>query len=177
MTAITYKRSENVRYFNIVHGNKGAMFGYWLARINKHIAQPVNDNDIYTFTGNNYTLVPYRHSDGVSTDKLGNTIYSVSSDNGTEHIRDIILFWEIPNRSYVKVDYKISGSVTEIGKGYTGRDRGEHVFKSTAPILEVFGDCTLEWTAVDLDGLTYTQTITYVHESGSWDVQVIKNKE
>jgi len=172
-----YNNKKDTLYFNIKHGSVGENFGYWLGRISPKIKQPDDISDILVLDMNNYVFVPKRTETGVLKDKLGNTVYSIGIDFSSLHQRDIVIFWEIPNRNYSNVKFKTSGECEVIGTGYNGKDRGDIVYKSPAPIIEVVGNCELSWSGVDSDGNSIEQNILYDYTNGKWDIkplQIIK---
>ena len=180
---LTYLATEEVKaqafksnnkesmHYAVKHGTDGSNFGYWLGRISKKVSEPDNISDVFTLKGNNFILLPVKRDSEILRDKLGNIVYTIGIDFNTMHQKDIILYWEIVNKNYNTIEYSISGDVSEIGKGYNGKDRGDIVYKSPAPVLEIYGNCTLNWTAVDVLGDEYTQEIVY-HDN-DWDVKPI----
>jgi len=123
---------------------------------------------------NKYTLTPYRSGGDICTDVLGNTNYSITLDYNTLHQRDLLVLWDIPNKNYIKVDYKVEGDSSKIGSGKNGRDRGDIVYVSPAPVIEIFGDAVLSWTGVTSDGTSHSQTSSYDYANGTWDIGRIK---
>ena len=160
-------------YFNIKHGSSGKQFGYWLARVSPRVSKPNEISEELILDKDNYVLRPTHRDDNVLTDKLGNVIYTIDIDYSTIHNRDLIVLWEIPNKNYTKVEYFVEGDVNIIGKATSGKDRGDKVYKSPAPVLEVYGDCVLSWLADNTEGVRIKQKVFYDYANGSWDITPI----
>lgn len=173
------KKKENgkvYRTYSIKHGTSGTDFGYWLLPVTSSIDIPTSDGDSKELNDNKYILVK-RKQDNKSVDRLGNNLYMLAMDYNTLHQKDLIVLWEIPNKNYTSVIYTINGDVEYLGKGYNGKVRGSIIYKSPAPVLEVFGDCTIGWEAVNKEGHTCTQQIAYDYARGQWDIQPIVTSE
>jgi len=163
------------RRYTIRHGTMGKGFGYWLLPVMGNISIPEANDSVIELNNDYYTLINRKIS-GASKDILGNDMYSLSRDFSTLHRKDLIVLWDIPNKNYTDVGYTINGDVELIGTGYNGKIRGEHTYKSPAPVLEVFGDCNMEWYATDKEGNKLTQKIAYDYASGQWDISTITKK-
>jgi hypothetical protein len=181
--AQTFKKSKDANniYFNIKHGSAGKNLWVYSCGLHSVHFKPANEKDSLELSGDNYILRPIKKRVGgseddkiVLKDKIGNTLYSISIDNMRHHKKDIILFWEIPNNNYTDVSYTTSGNVSELGKGWIGKERNEKLYSSPAPVLEIQGNCSLEWVAVDIDGFKIKQTIKYDFEKANWDISPIK---
>ena len=157
------------KQYNMKHGTSGADFGYWLLPISEQIAKPEKSSDILELTDNKYILIPGTQK-GKDKDRLGNDAYKLTIDYTTLHQKDLIVLWDIPNKNYKDVVFTTDGDVDVIGTGYNGKSRGGVLYKSPAPVLEVFGDCNLCWSAVDKNGVKCEQKITYHYTSGDWDI-------
>jgi len=173
-------KKNNTMYFNIKHGSSGRQFGYWLGRVSHKVGVPNSIGDELILDKDNYVLISTLNKDTneVSIDKLGNVIYTIGVDYSTIHNKDLIVLWEIPNKNYTKVDYTVNGDVNIIGKATSGKDRGNKMYKSPAPVLEIYGDCELRWTAVNNSNEVIEQKVFYDYANSSWDISPInKTKE
>lgn len=174
-TAIVRKnKTANKLYFYIPHGTRlPGLFAYNMGVNYKDFA-PKNENEELKLDGNNYIILPVRKDDKIVTDSNNNTIYYVAKDYNTSHSDDIILFWEIPNKKYTDVEFKVSGEVEVIAKGFSGKQRGTELYKSPAPVLEIYGDCQFEWSGKSDTGIV-GQSIKYKYsDSNSWNIVNIK---
>lgn len=167
--------------FSIKHGTSGDEFGYWLLPIAHNIARPQNRYESKELDDNKYILIKRTQSnangDESITDKLGNFTYTLSTDESTLHQKDVIVLWDIPNKKYTDVSYSTSGDVDLLGTGFNGKVRNNVIYKSPAPVLEVFGDCKMNWRAIDHKGNEYHQAIAYDYSSGKWDISPITKIE
>lgn len=170
---VYHNKTKGQLYYNIRHGAPGVNFGYWLGMISPSVAIPKDINDILTMDDDSYTLSAHRKNGETVTDKLGNVTYTINKDFSSMHKNDTLLLWEIPNKEYVDVRYSISGNAKEIGIGYNGKDRGDVVYKSPAPVVEVYGKAILAWTAINVDGEMQTQTI-HIDQNGAFNIETIK---
>ena len=175
-TAIVPNRSKDKMYFEIQHGSKGNALWMWTANLAYQQFSPKNMADTLILRGDDY-FVKTLYKEGKPTeDKQGNINYLITTDNMHNHKKDILLLWEIPNvNNNADIKYTISGMVSELGKGYTGRERGAVIGKAPAPVLEIIGDCTLSWTS-EKDGVVSTQTINYDYVKENWDIEPIKRE-
>lgn len=156
-------RRNKALYFNIKHGSQGTELWAYSCELSKDYFIPELPSDELKLDQDNYVLIPVKKNGSVVKDKKGNALYMLTVDHNHNHRRDLLLFWEIPNVNYIDVTYSISGMANEIGKGWSGKDRGEYVFKSPAPVLEVYGDAMLEWSAKNKNGDTFKQTISIIN--------------
>lgn len=177
-TAIAIKNTRKdpaVLYYNIKHGSKGRNFVMHTTSINAKLAVPNDEDDILELKGDNYVMRPSYKANKVCKDVVGNVIYNINVDTLENHRRDIICYWEIPNKNYIKVNYTISGEIVELGKGESGKDRGDITFKSPSPVLEITGDGKLSWCATDDKGDVYTQDIHVdIDAEFCFDIQPVK---
>ncbi len=167
------KRTQ-VRYFNIMHGSRD--FKVWSCGMNKHLFNPDNYGHDITkleLSANNYTLRPIQTAKNPGETQF----YAVYSDNVDSHTTDTVLFWEIPNKRYTNVNYTFEGSCREIGCGETGMVRDGTSYMSPAPVLEIYGDVTLEWTGIDMQGKNLSQTIHYEYATSTWKIPPIEINE
>lgn len=162
--ATVYNNRRNKElYFNIKHGSQGTELWAYSCELSKDFFAPETPSAELKLDQDNYVLIPVKKNGDLVKDKKGNALYMLTVDHNHNHRRDLLLFWEIPNVNYTDVGYSISGMANEIGKGWSGKDRGEYIFKSPAPVLEVYGDAVLEWHAQNKAGDTFKQTINIVN--------------
>lgn len=171
--AEVYKNKHDQLFYNLKHGTNGnRYFWKWCSYLDNRHFKPETDSDTIELTGNDYVLRPLIINDDVKKDNKGNVEYIISRDIDTSHHNEIILLWELTNKHYTDVRYKIFGDVRVIGKGEIGKHRGDFKYKSPAPILEITGDCAFSWTGVK-DDVLYGQTITYKSIENNWDIEPI----
>lgn len=171
--ATVYSNRKNKElYFNVKHGSQGSDLWAYSCELNKDYFKPDSASAELKMDADNYVIIPVKKNGQLVTDKKDNTLYMVTIDHNQNHKHDLLLFWEIPNVNYTKVEYKLSGMVNCIGTGWSGKERGNICFKSPAPVLEVYGNAVLEWSAIDQDGNSLKQTISIVN--GNVEVKPIE---
>ena len=169
-----YKSNDDKYYFNLRHGIVGYSFWRWSVGLDINYFRPTKELTEYVLDGNDYFLDPIKKNGVTSTDSIGNSLYTITKDKMTIHKNDILLLWEIPNKYFTNVSYETSGMCTVIGEGSVGRLRGDTVFKSPCPVIEILGDCILSWTGKDIEGKIYSQIIKYDYAEKKWDVSPIE---
>lgn len=155
-------KSDNM-YFNIKHGSQGENLWVYSCELNKSHFAPSALADELKLDNDNYVIIPVKKNGSVVKDKKDNTLYMITIDHNQNHKQDMLIFWEIPNVNYTEVTYKITGMANDIGHGWSGKERGEICFKSPAPVIEIYGNATLEWSGLDRDGNNIKQTITVIN--------------
>jgi len=169
--AVVFKNKKNNElYFNIKHGS--SKFWVWSASLDKKYYKPKNDNDVLELSENDYILIPIKGKKEVLKDKKNNTLYFISKDYMEIHKNDILLLWEIPNKNYTSVKYKVEGNASVIGTGMAGKERDNVKYTSPAPVVEILGNCKLTWEAVDVNGDKYKQEIEY--KNNNFNISDIK---
>ncbi len=118
-------------YYNLIHGNKEG-WEYRLS-VDSRIAK-VRECPEFKLDKNYYILRPLKRNGVPSKDKKGNLYQVISRDFDTTHKNNILLLWEI-NTKYTDVLYHVKGFVSKIGEGFNN--------ETPAPVLELYGDCTL----------------------------------
>jgi len=167
-------RSKDKMYFEIQHGSKGNTLWMWTANLAYQQFNPKDMADTIQLKDDNYFIKTLFKEGRPTEDKQGNVNYLITTDNMHNHKKDILLLWEIPNvNNNANIQYKIEGMVSELGIGYTGRERGSVIGKAPAPVLEIIGDCVLSWSS-EKDGTLSTQVIKYDYSKASWDIGIIK---
>ena len=161
------KNKNNELYFNIKHGGRGENLFTYTIGLDKHMFKPNATEDTLVMEDKDYILLPIYKNGMPMRDSRNNYMYYISKDQVDDHTTDYILLWEIPNKFYTDVTYTLKGNVKEIGIGINGRSRTNEIFKSPAPILEIFGNCELNWTAID-STKRYAQKITL--EDNAWNI-------
>jgi len=156
------------KYFNLAHGTKGPATWKWYAGVDPSYFD--KEGVTLVFDRDSYNLAPIYKAGKPVSDKKGNLCYNVIIDNDPSHRKDVVLLWSIPARTYTNVEYSISGSAQEIGLGVFGKSRGINSIIIPAPVVEIFGNCTLTWSAMNSDNVTIMQSITYNHYDTSWDI-------
>lgn len=173
-TAIVRKNKDNNKmYFYIPHGTRAKdLFCYNMAMSYRDFI-PNSEHDTLELKDDDYIIAPVIRDNSTLKDRLGNTIYCISKDSNKVHANDIILFWKIPNKKYTNVELKVEGDVDIIATGYAGKLRGDVLYKSPAPVLEIFGDCYCKWTALDMDGKTVGHELRYSYKDNKWNIENI----
>lgn len=163
-------KSKNRRYFNIRHGSSGKDLWVYVCGLDVNYFSPKNTSDALTLDADNYILTPVIRRKEPVKDIKDNVIYNITIDNMIHHKKDYLVFWEIPNKNYTTVTYTINGKCSEIGKGITGKERNDKIYSSPAPVLEIYGSCSLYWEGIDEAGNKDFQTITYNYDENRWVV-------
>jgi len=153
---VTNKSKDNSLFYNIKHGGRGSGLFTYTIGVDKRLFKPTGTHDKLHLIDNNYIMLPIYENKKHKTDSKGNYLYFISTDTMEDHKNDYIILWEIPNKFYSNVTFKTYGDVRVIGEGLLGRSRGIENYTSPAPVLEVFGNCTLEWSATDENGKMYS---------------------
>lgn len=162
--------------FNIMHGSFGTGLGFWSARLNGRFGRPTSESDMITLDKNTYDLYAVRNgSNQVMKDVLDNTLYGVTDNRVQGDSRGVIILWRIPNVNYSEVSYSLVGMCSELGSGWNGKDRGDVIYKSPAPVVEVFGDCILSWEAKTSSGETVKHVSTYDSNKETWDIRYVND--
>lgn len=173
------KDEEKDLRFCIQHGSHGK--NTWCAEffITESLI-PKDKDDTLELKDNIYTLKVKRDKNNNKPikDRLNNNVYTISINKENLMLdTDQIVFWNIPVGIYTDVGYKITGSVTELCKGINGKFMLDQFYTSPAPVLNVYGDCSLEWFAKDKrKNKQYRQTISYNEKTG-WKVETIETSD
>lgn len=161
---------KDILYFTVLHGGQGAGLHQCRFGVDKLIGVASTITDTMKLMDNDYILLPVTKTGEPKRDREGNIIYYFSKDSIDIHRDDDIIFWEIPNNYYYDVSFHTDGDVNLIAEGRNGKIR-EHEYISPAPVLEVYGDCTLRWEGTNKSGKRVGQKITRIN--GNWTVGVI----
>lgn len=164
-------KTRNSKHYNICFGSKGN--GLWEVRLllDKRFFKPDDNVNEIELKDDNYVIYPYKDKDGkVVKDQQGNILYIVTIDRASFHKRDVLLFWEIPNFNDINVTYDIEGSYNLIGEGFTGKERGDTIYRSPALVLELMSDVKLTWKSD-----TRQQIILFNYNTGTFEAKDITN--
>lgn len=165
-------RSNNSKHFNIRHGSASEGLHDYIIYVDSRYFKPETDETERLFDRDDYILKPVYKNDIHIQDRKDNYSYTLSMDDVEDHKKDYIILWEIPNKFYTEVKYEIKGNALILGMGHSGRVRENKLYSSPAPVLEVYGSTTLEWSGIRDDTL-YKQIITF--KDDQWIIgQVIK---
>lgn len=177
--AIANGKNNNL-YYSIPHGNRGnGLYCYYLSICAK-FAKPENKTDTLDLIGDAFFLKPIRDkkTKKISRDKKNNVLYFLGKENSFKDDNEILLFWHIPYTGYDSINFFIDGKCSVIAKAVSGKERGDTTIKSPAPIIEIYGSCTLRWEGVRIaDNVMVEQTITYDHGTDNFNIEPIKPKE
>ena len=170
---IITNKNNGAKHFNIRHGSASeGLHDYVIYTDNRYFKPEENENE-GAFNDDDYILKPVYKNDIHIQDRKDNYSYTISKDDVEDHKKDYIVLWEIPNKFYTDVKYEVSGNAIVLGTGYSGRVREGTLFSSPAPVLEVYGTTTLEWSGIR-DNVLYKQKVTF--KDDQWSIgQVIKD--
>ena len=85
----------------------------------------------------------------------------------------VLLLWEIPNKRYINVSFETDGDCHIVGSGETGSIRDGIEYISPAPVLEIFGSCTLKWWGYDKHSNLVKQEITFDYPNSQWNIKAV----
>ena len=163
--------NNNKMYYNISLGfgsNDYKMYTIYLSSKHFPVVEEVEELELHD---NNYILQPIKIDNKVQKDKNGNINYCIYKGDVNNYKNDIILIWEIPNRRYVNVTYKMDGDVRLLAEATYGQERDGINYLSPIPILEIFGDCEITWSGTDKNNNTVGQVIKYNYALKQWDIK------
>ena len=178
---IYYHKKNGKMYYNVKHGsskttnNTNELWSYSFG-LSKSYFPVSEENPELVLKDDDYVITTVKIDGEVIKDKKGNVLYNISKDDNNVHKKDIILLWEIPNKNYIDVKYVAEGTCTILGEGISGKERGDVIYSSPAPVIEILGDVTLTWTGRYYDNNTYkkvSQVIKYNYANNSWDIKPI----
>ena len=156
-------------YYNIEHGSFEPGFKLYKCCLDNKYFKPNEGTSTLVLDKDNYILRPFRR------DESNNIIRYMITISNLEYIkRDRLVFWEIPNKNYVKVNYELSGDVSVLGEGSVGKERDDFKYESPAPVLEIVGSCVLRWYAIDNQDREFEQVIEYDAGNDTWSIGVVK---
>ena len=159
-------------HFNIRHGSASEGLHDYIIYMDRRYFKPEDNVTEKVLNDDDYILKPVYKNNIHIQDRKDNYSYTLSRDEVEDHKKDYIILWEIPNKFYSDVKFDVSGNAIILGTGYSGRVRDGKVYSSPAPVLEVYGTTTLEWSGIRDDKL-YKQIITF--KDDQWNIgQVIK---
>lgn len=171
-TAIPNK--NNRLYFNIMIGSRGLDWKLYTMYLSSRHFQATKNGEELELKGNNYMINPVKVNNEIQKDQNGNILYCIYPNDAYSYKKDIVLLWEIPNRSYLNVKYEIKGDVELLAEASYGKERLGVNYKSPIPVLEIFGDCELTWTGVDREGKQVGQIVKYNYVIDQWDIKSIE---
>jgi len=175
VTAQVYKNTKGKMYFNISHGTKGKDLFVWKCGLRDGRFTPKSEGDTLELNDNNYIIRNVLDKNKqVMKDVNGNLLYNIDIDYMENHKNDLLVLWEIPNKNYKECRYTVTGDVDVIGEGKTGKIRGDKKFISPAPVLEIYGDCELVWSAVDKNNKGYKQIFKYDYAENKWSINPVE---
>ncbi len=161
-------------HFNIRHGSASEGLHDYIIYMDRRYFKPEDNITEKILNDDDYILKPVYKNNIHIQDRKDNYSYTLSRDEVEDHKKDYIILWEIPNKFYSDVKFDVSGNAIILGTGYSGRVRDGKVYSSPAPVLEVYGTATLEWSGIRDDKL-YKQIITF--KDDQWNIgQVIKTE-
>ena len=174
--AKVYKNKQGKLYFNYHHGLKLKNFHLYTLSFSTRHFLPKSESDKLILKDDNYIIMPIIKDGEKLKDNNNNILYNVHVDNNKSHIKDVILFWEVPNRNYSNIKYKLEGDVELIAEASSGITRSGKLSITPMPVLDIFGDCKLSWNAVNSKGENIEQTIEFNYYEDRWDMSDMKIK-
>jgi hypothetical protein len=173
--AKVYKSIDNKLYFNIKHGNLGKDTWCYSLSFNRKLFIPKDEKDVIKLNNNNYDLkVILDKNKNIKKDKKNNILYSITVNDIKDHIRDIILLWEIPNKEYINVEYEIKGNGKTLIEASRGKERPNGTYITPAPVIEITGDVELYWSGYDKNDNKISQSVYYNFTKDHWKIDDIK---
>lgn len=184
---VYFHKKNSKQYYNVKHGsssknanNDSDLWSYSFGLAKNHF--PVQDDvPELLLEGDDYIITTVKVNGESIKDKKGNVLYNISKDDNDVHKKDIILLWEIPNKNYIDVKYVAEGTCTILGEGISGKERGDVIYSSPAPVIEILGDVTLTWSGRYFDNNNgykkVSQVIKYNYANNSWDIKPIVTGE
>lgn len=179
---IYYHKKNGKMYYNVKHGsskttnNTNELWSYSFG-LSKNYFPVSEENPELVLKDDDYVITTVKIDGEVIKDKKGNVLYNISKDDNNVHKKDIILLWEIPNKNYTNVSYSAEGLCNVLGEGVSGKERGDIMYCSPAPVIEILGDIKLVWTGYHTnDGISQkvSQTIIYDYSKNEWDIRPIE---
>lgn len=168
------KKGKDFIVYTVDIGSTGKTLWKYFMKLGSSITSKLHpETTEVTLDGNNYYIKPARNKDGeIVKDNMGNVRYKIEEDSSDAFKNDIILFMEIPNKNYTDVKYKISGCATELAIAYIGKERTEQkTTRSPALVLEITGDFTLTYTAIDQFNKLVTGKFDFNYNTKSFTVE------
>lgn len=161
--AIVKSNKDGQLYYNLRIGGTGTGNTRYHIGIDKNISKPETLNDLLVLDKNNYVIVPTidRSTKKQKRDFNDNPIFYITKNNMKDHVHDYLVLWEIPNKFYTSVDYTVNGNVYVLAKVKQCKLRNDKRYESPALVLEVVGQCSLSWKAVDECNNTIQQKIYF----------------
>lgn len=174
-------RKTNELFYNLRLGSTGDKTWEYVLLFDKRQFNPKEITDKLLLENNNYVIKPIKEkqSDGKFTlkkDGKNNVHYVVSEDSSSFHKKDLILIWELPNRNFTKIEYKIKGPHNVLAEAIAGKERSKETFTSPIVLLELLGDCELSWVGIQDTGDILEQNIIFKYETGQFTINLIKPK-
>jgi hypothetical protein len=167
--------ASGVIHFNLRHGSKGK--GSWLWYAGLSSTHFNSKEDSISLDDDNYGLVEVYSKGILLKDKRDNICYNVIIDNDPSHANDILLLWTITGTGYSDVSYEYSGCADLVGMGISSRLLRPEDGKVDAPILNIYGDCSMRWNATNSSGTKISQDINYVFCDNEWNIGPIKTED
>lgn len=174
ITPIVYKTKQGKKYLNILLGTLHPHGKKYTIKLESQVFDVDNPKELLEDT---YILKPFIRNKKPETDKHDNINYVLTKDSNSIHKKDVLLIWEIPNNNYLNITYNLQGSCQKLVEAVSGRSRTNNKLTAPCLLIEVLGDCKLEWRGVDLDGRQVSQTIDYDYNKGAWNIRPIEVKD
>lgn len=161
------KYKDNLVY-NYTHGFNVPGYDKFHIHLSKRDFKPTSLEDVLPLDKDYYVLSPLKYKDGnLAKDKHNRQRYCVFIDENKYHSGDIVLFWEVPNRNYENIVYKVEGSVDILVDLNIEITRNNKTIVTPNPILLVYGSCKLYWSA-NIGSEVVKQEIVYDYSIDEW---------
>lgn len=165
--ATVFENNKNHKlYFNLEHGNnivKNVSHVYRIS-ISTNFIKPEKTTDKYELKEDTFCITPLKIKGVNIKTRNGYQIYILKQTTGNMSDSDMLVFWHISNKKFLKgeINYSVEGDVSVIGEGAYASERGDNIFYMPAPVLEIYGNCTLKWEGIESNTRRkYGQIITY----------------
>lgn len=170
-------RWNNKLYFNYIFGLKRPGFAQYTLAFDAKEFKPKDEEDKLELNGSDYIILPIKRNNVSVSDRHGNVVYCAYRDRIKAHMRDIVLFWEIPNYNYTNIEYTISGDAWKMAEASSGVVRPSGITKIFMPVINIYGNTVLTWTALNSENKVVTQEVKYDITTDDWDVGNIITEE
>lgn len=177
--ATVFENSKNKKlYFNIEHGNNAVkkVSSVYRISISTDFLIPEKSTDKVELKEDSFCLTPLKIKGENLKTRKGHQVYILKQTIGNMSDTDLLVFWNITNKKFLEgeISYKIEGDVRLIGEGTFAIERGDTIYCTPAPVLEIYGNCVLSWKGIDNSTRKECgQIITYNYIDDKFDFKII----
>lgn len=165
LIANVFKTKQNRLYYSLKLGDynvKNVSKTYHFT-IDAKMAKPTSETDTLRLDGNNYEITPIKSHGEKLVNGRGEQVYNITSTRNSIMDKDLLVCWFIPAKRCIpgSTIYTIEGDVTQISEAVNAKERDGVIFATPIPIIEIYGNCVLNWSSVNVDGRKLGQKIVY----------------